>query len=136
VRHAEATLQRFPDCFRGHHNLAVALFERGEHARSRDHALRACELLPENAESWDVLGLSASFLPGREEEAELALRRALDLEPALSLAHLHLAALLMRTSRDEEALPHLRTAWKLERVPENRDYVRTLLERLGERVDE
>ncbi len=63
-----------------------------------------------HARSWLMLG---RLLPGTSEDAERALRRALDLDPQLGEAHLALGFACVGTSRLGEAAGHLEAAIRL-----------------------
>jgi len=97
--------------------LAVALelnFRADDRVAARESALRAAqtaiELDPELAEGHAALGLiqlNNKVLPGdtenKLERAERSLRRALDLDPSLSMAYSWLAGSLLEQGRVEEA---------------------------------
>lgn len=56
---------------------------------------------------------------GRVEDAVQWFRRAVEIQPTLVSARLHLALWLHRTGRTQEALTHVRYVMKLD--PENRE---------------
>ena len=65
-----------------------------EGEKAVQHAERACELAPDDAESWQTKGYA--LLQGRRYgEAETALRRALELDPGHPLANIYLAQALI-----------------------------------------
>lgn len=90
---AARTVEVFPESWRGHHNLARECYELRRFEEGRTHARAAVRLRPGEAPSWDVLGLNATFIPGAQDEAERAFRRALELDPTLELTRRHLARL-------------------------------------------
>src|SRR6267378_217316 len=98
----------------------VRLFERGQNAHSHgDFALaldfyeQAIKLRPEFPEAEFQRG-SALISLDRLPEAEVALRRSIELRKNWALPYATLGALLARNSRDREAEPVLRQAIKLD----------------------
>jgi tetratricopeptide (TPR) repeat protein len=77
---------------------------------SLKHAARACELSPKDPDNW-VLQASQLLRGQRYQEAEKALKRALDLDVALVPANLYYAQALIdgrkTTAADREAFGHL-----------------------------
>ena len=77
-----STLQRTPDNGVAHANMAVLLNGREEYNAARSHALAALKRLPGNAVAHAALG-RASLALGDLDQAELALRRAVDVAAAI-----------------------------------------------------
>jgi tetratricopeptide (TPR) repeat protein len=87
---------------------AVASFEKGLKLFPRD--ARFC------AEYGKVLLLpwATGEMPGAEAKAEQLLKRAIQLDASLAMAHFELGSLLVKSQRAAEALPHLEQAAKLD----------------------
>lgn len=73
----------------------------------------AASLAPENAEAQDVLGW-ANYLTERYQEAEAALKKAIEIDPSLASAHYHLGMTLQQMGRREEAVGALQRAVDLD----------------------
>lgn len=73
-------------------------------------ARRATQLQPNNATAFDQLGTAMIARGIFNSEAEAALRRAVELDPNLVVAKVHLARLLRHTNRSAEADPIYRSA--------------------------
>lgn len=69
-------------------------------------ALKAAALAPQDALSRDVLGW-VYLQMGESESARRALEKALDLDPGLASAHLHMAILLMQKGAWQDGRDHL-----------------------------
>jgi tetratricopeptide (TPR) repeat protein len=107
--HAEWTLARFPDSWRGHANLSREAYFNKDFQTGYEHARAAIAILEiEDGFEWDLLGMNATFLDGREAEAEDAFRRALEINPTLNEVHRHWANLLESRGRHAEAAAQLR----------------------------
>ncbi len=104
---AQWTIDRFPQSWRGHVNLAREDYQDKAFSEGLTHARQATEILPEAPMGWVWLGLNASFLPDRRREAEPALRHALDLDPNLATVHRNLANLYQMQGRNAEAAREL-----------------------------
>jgi Tfp pilus assembly protein PilF len=72
---------------------AVKLSQAGEHAKAATELEAAVRRDPELSSAEDRLGIEYLYL-GRWDDAELAFRRTVDLEPSWWLAHYNLALLL------------------------------------------
>lgn len=77
-------------------------------------ARRACDLAPEEGETWDTLGWVV-FLAGETEQAEHLLAWAATLRPASPWIRYHLARALSAQGKVTRALNHLRVARLLQR---------------------
>ncbi|HOR28577.1 MAG TPA: hypothetical protein PLS90_00470 [Candidatus Sumerlaeota bacterium] len=106
--YAEWTVARFPASWRGHVNLAREAYQTREFERGAAEARIATRLLPGEEMGWVWLGLNATFLPARRAEAEAALRRALELKPALASVHRNLGNLYQLQGREAEAAEQFR----------------------------
>lgn len=123
LRFAERALQLDPALAEAHRNAAIALRKLGQPQRAREHALRAVELAPRDADSIDTLG-EQLLLNGQAAEAVATYEKALAsgvVTPALQRQHgialLHdhrpaeaeqaLAALLHDQPTDQRAIAHL-----------------------------
>lgn len=88
-------------------NLAGAWLERGEPASAIAPLQRLVEHAPQNAAAWGLLA-KAHQKAGAHPEAISALERLIALEPGNDVARLTAAALLEKSRRPEEAVPHYR----------------------------
>lgn len=108
----QRAVQLDPTDYRAWFNLAVILIdERGDHVAGVEALRHAVEADAELARAHIYLGRSLVFLadPSTYGEAEAALQRGLQLEPAaglLPMAHLTLAELYRRLGRTAEAQRH------------------------------
>ncbi len=90
-----------------------------ESSKMRAAAERAIQLDPLLAEAHDALG-KAYARDAQWDQSEKSFRRAIELDPSGSQAHLHFAAyLLWPVGRMEEALQHLRVAEKSDPLAPN-----------------
>ena len=106
------TLERNPDAFIAHNNLALMLAERGQTDAAEPHYRAAITLKPDSYEAHDGLG-SIMAKRGQAKEAERAFRQALSIKPSYAYAHYNLANLLTAHDRLSEAIEHYRAAVKL-----------------------
>lgn len=74
-------------------------------ADSEGFARRAVQIQPGNAVAWDRLGVALQARGSLSSETEHAYRRAVELDPEFSVAYVHLARVLKRLGRAEEAAP-------------------------------
>ncbi len=125
---ASATLARFPQCWRAHHNLARECYGAKDFSNGLDHARIAVQLRPDEATSWDVLGLNAMFIPGREAEAEAAFKKAIELQANLPLSFQHLGNLYFMQGKLQDARPYLEQY--LATSPADRETVQAKLDRI------
>jgi protein O-GlcNAc transferase len=96
---------------------ARALAATGQPAPAKIRMKEALDQAPQNAELWDELGA----LEAQQQnwpEAEQAFKRALELNPRLALAHLHLG-LTLRARQETGAVEEVRKAESL--APQNAD---------------
>ena len=108
----ETTLQRNPDCWMAHNNLAIALVESGRAEDALPHCEAALQLQPRYAKGEHTYGKALNHL-GRFAEAIPPLERAIALNPDFASAHNELGAALMCTDKPAEALIHFETAVSL-----------------------
>ncbi len=100
-----------PDFFEAHVDLAGVLWRVQDHAGSLVHAQRAVARKPMHAHAVRMLGTALLHL-NRFDEAEVQLRRALDLKPGFGPARLDLALVLLLTGRLQEAWPLYAHRWE------------------------
>ncbi len=92
--------------------LARHLSNIGEGGKAAKEAQALIDQNANDAEAWNVFGTSRR-LQRRSEDAEVAFRRALELEPDYAIARHNLGALLAQLSRSEDALTELAAAASL-----------------------
>ena len=109
------TLERNPDAWMAHFNLAAALHrEPGRLADAITHYEEALRLRPDLAEAHDNLGQALQATPGRLRDAILHYEEALRLEPGSAEAHNNLGgALEAIPGRLDEAVAQFREALRL-----------------------
>src|ERR1043166_6917397 len=73
-------------------------------------AKRATQLAPTNAIAWDRLGVALTARGIYNSDAETAFRRATELDPNFVVARVHLAGVLWRMNRADEAAALYRSA--------------------------
>ena len=88
----------FPDFMEAHVDLAGVLWRVGEYEAGHQHALKAQSLAPDHPFAVRMVGTTLLHL-NRLDEAETALRRALQLQPGFVLAELDLALTLLLAGR-------------------------------------
>jgi tetratricopeptide (TPR) repeat protein len=74
-------------------------------AEAENAARRAVQLQPKNAVAWDRLGVALQSRGLFNTETENAYRRAVELDPEFAVAYAHLARVLRRTDKRDEAAP-------------------------------
>jgi tetratricopeptide (TPR) repeat protein len=74
-------------------------------ADAESFARRAVQLEPKSAIAWDRLGVALQARGLFNNETESAYRRAVELDPQFPVAYAHLARVLNRLGRRDEALP-------------------------------
>src|SRR5882724_4043131 len=80
-------------------------------------ARRAVQLEPKNAVAWDRLGVALQARGLFNNETEHAYRRAVELDPQFPVAYAHLARVLNRMGRRDEAQPLYERATQLAKDP-------------------
>ena len=78
---------------------------------------RAVQLEPKNAVAWDRLGVALQSRGLFNNETEHAYRRAVELDPQFPVAYAHLARVLNRMGRRDEAQPLYERATQLAKDP-------------------
>ena len=130
-----ATLQKNPDSFLAHYNLAHLLHEEGRLEEAARHYREAVRIRPNDA--WAQNNLGKVFQD--QGDAGLAIeyyRRAIALDPDYFEAHNNLGVLLAEQGRAEEARSHYQKALQIEPDSAAVHYnLARLLERMG-RLDE
>lgn len=86
-------------------------------ADSESFARRAVQLQPKNAVAWDRLGVALQARGIFNNETEQAYRRAVELDAEFPVAYAHLARVLKRLGRAEEAAPLYEKATVLAKDP-------------------
>jgi tetratricopeptide (TPR) repeat protein len=105
-------------------------FQQGKYAESADFLERAVDAEPGNATDYYFLGISDVALD-RREQARAALEKALSLDPVASVrAHVHLASLLIKENRLQDAAHEIEVYLEAVPNPFDGDKLRTLLARL------
>jgi superkiller protein 3 len=85
-------------------NLGLSLFRQKKYEESLQNFLRATELVPDDAEYWDLVG-NAYMELHRLDEAQRALEKSIELAPSYSLGHYDLGVVFSRIKgREAEAL--------------------------------
>ena len=118
---ARAALQGAPHDPRAHEVLGVVAALHGDPSAGAELQLAGSER--PRGQLWVAVALSL-LRDGQTEEAERALRKAVEVEPTLASAHTNLAVLLAKTGRLPEALPHFEEAVRL--APEDEGARRNL----------
>lgn len=80
-------------------------------------ARRSVQIDPKNAVGWDRLGVALQARGLANSETEHSYRRAIDLDPQFAVAYAHLARLLKRTGKGQEATPLYDKAVELAKDP-------------------
>ena len=86
-------------------------------ADAESFARRAVQLNPKNAVAWDRLGVALQARGLFNNETENAYRRAVELDPQFPVAYAHLARVLNRLGRRDEATPLYEKATQLAKDP-------------------
>ena len=89
----------------------------GRFADAENFARRAVQLQPKNATAWDRLGVALQARGLFNNETENAYRRAVELDPEFPVAYAHLARVLKRLGRADEAAPLYDKATELAKDP-------------------
>jgi tetratricopeptide (TPR) repeat protein len=85
----------------------------GNVSEAKTLCLNLCELTPNDAEVWHLLGIANGRL-GLNDEAERACRRAIAIDPQLATAHCDLGNALFGQGRLDEAISRYREALRLQ----------------------
>jgi tetratricopeptide (TPR) repeat protein len=105
-------LEEAEQCFRknllltasSYFNLGLSLHRQGKFEESLQNFLRAVELVPSDAEYWDLVG-NAYLELNRLDDAQKALEKAIKINPTYSLAYYDLGVVLSRINgRENEAM--------------------------------
>lgn len=107
------TLQRNPDCWMAHNNLAILLAADGQVSDAIPHLEAALTLKPDFAQAENNLGDDLVRL-GRPTEAIPHFEHAVQLQPTYAVAHRNLGMALAMTGHVGEALPHFERAAQID----------------------
>jgi tetratricopeptide (TPR) repeat protein len=108
----QATLQRNPDCWMAHNNLAIELAQAGRVREAIPHLETVLRLKPDFAPAENNLGHDLIQL-NRSAEAIPHLERAVRLQPKYAVAYRNLGLALATLGRTHDAIPHFREAIRL-----------------------
>ncbi|MDQ2938209.1 MAG: tetratricopeptide repeat protein, partial [Acidobacteriota bacterium] len=86
-------------------------------AEAESFARRAVQLEPKNAVAWDRMGVALQARGVFNNETEHAYRRAVELDSQFPVAYAHLARVLKRMGRSDEAAPFYQKATSLAKDP-------------------
>jgi tetratricopeptide (TPR) repeat protein len=106
------TLEKNPDCWLAHNNLANRLLAEGRIGEAIGHYQAAARLDARDPESWDNLGLALAAA-GRRPEAAASFEAALRLRPDYPEAQYNLGLVLSDAGRLPEAIGHYEAAQRL-----------------------
>ena len=108
----ESTLQRNPECWMAHNNLAMALTGAGRVEEAVPHLEQALRLRPEMAEALSNLGDDLTKL-GHPREGIPHLEHALRLQPGYAEAHNNLGSALMASGQSAAGIAQFEEALRL-----------------------
>lgn len=114
ARQFAAELERHPDHFDSHRELGLALARLGDSTRAIARLEQLTRTVPNVDRNWGALGFAYS-MSGRMEDAERALRRAIELPPDRAEEQRDLGVLLAATGREPEARAAYQRALALDR---------------------
>lgn len=86
-------------------------------ADAESFARRAIQLAPKNAVAWDRLGVALQARGLVNNETENAYRKAVEIDPQFAAAYAHLARVLYRMGRPNDAAPLYEQATQLAKDP-------------------
>ena len=119
----QAALRKDPDYALAYSGLAEVFYPaafwgnvppRNAYPKTKEYALKALEKDNAVSEAHAALGLVYTFYEWNWQEAERALKRALELNPNSSIAHLSYSWYLTQTRHYEEAVAEAKTAQALD----------------------
>ncbi len=108
----QTTLEKNPDCWMAHNNLALILADAGQIDQAIPHLENAIRLKPDYALAENNLGNDLTQL-NRPAEAVPHLQRALALQPKYPVAERNLGIALAASGKTSEAIPHFENALRL-----------------------
>ena len=109
---ARHNVEKNPDDFEAHYNLAAMLLARGAHEDAVRHFEQAVRLRPQDATANNALGASL-IAEGRFAEAIPYLSASIKVRPDNFDAHYNLASALASQNKFAEAIEHYRAAIRL-----------------------
>lgn len=86
-------------------------------ADAEGFARRAVQIQPKNAVAWDRLGVALESRGSYTSELEHSYRRAVEVDPGFAVAYAHLARVLKRFGKAQEAAPLYDQAFTLAKDP-------------------
>ncbi|MEP6635419.1 MAG: tetratricopeptide repeat protein [Acidobacteriota bacterium] len=86
-------------------------------ADAEGFARRAVQIQPKNAVAWDRLGVALEARGSFTPELEHSYRRAVEIDPQFAVAYAHLARVLKRFGKQQEAAPLYDQAFSLAKDP-------------------
>lgn len=125
------TIQKNPDCWLAHYNLANIYSERRQWKVAAEHYQQTLRINAEDAWAHHNLGLVLEH-QGRLDEAAESYERSFQIDPTLSDAQYNLGNLRLRQSRPDEAIAHFQAALRVNpRLTNAETNLATILERQG-----
>lgn len=108
----QAILERNPDCWMAHNNLAILLAGKNQPQRAMEHYQQAIKLKPDYIEALTNLGSLLTQL-GQTEQAIAYHKRALEIRPDYAQAHSNLGSVLASAGKIQQAIVCYELAIKL-----------------------
>jgi tetratricopeptide (TPR) repeat protein len=108
----QITLEKNPDFWLGHYNLANALADAGRLSEAIEHYKQALQLNPDYCKSHNNLGVTL-VQAGRYQEAIEHYRQSIKLNPAYPDAYYNLGIILDKTGHAQEAIQYYEQALRL-----------------------
>jgi Flp pilus assembly protein TadD len=108
----EDTASKSPHNYTPFEKLATAYSQRGDYSNTEKHARRAVEINPQDAQSWNNLGLALSKL-GHPPEAVAALEKAISLDATKAPPYLNLGN-VYRNQDPQQSITFYRKALQID----------------------
>jgi tetratricopeptide (TPR) repeat protein len=109
-----ATIERNPDAWLAHNNLANLLLATGRRDEAVSHLDTALRLNPDFAEAHLTMGNALLDVPGRLNDAIAEYRTAMRLTPDSERAHTNLGNALLQSGQIAEAIDQLQQALRID----------------------
>jgi protein O-mannosyl-transferase len=103
------TLEKNPNCWLAHVNLAFELIKTGHPQEAIENCEQALRIKPDSPEAHNNLGLFLDSV-GRSQEAIEHFEKALRLKPDFAEAHVNFGSILVQAGRPADAIEHYRQA--------------------------